>query len=228
MKKNTLHKSLAGSPWLLLACLNVIALLAALKIVPPKVGLVLFCLLVSTIVLTFSYVLYLNLTREPISDQEKEKQFLLQNTSFPNPIFKSSPALLKRLYSYFMTLALAYLLILSLSFSVIAFLFLFSMLFFVLLLTGYKFISYIKFTASGILFYTRLYSFLGFGGKFFLPYEKCRIGFITGSTRIRSSEGLIFSSGHLPYVFIEMSSWKDAWQEIKDELSRRLPQTHFQ
>jgi hypothetical protein len=210
---------------ILLPALSFLLLLS--YVLPQKLFDYVFGFAVIIVVIGFVFLLFKSIfTKLPPVTVEEQLSFE-KNNLLPNTKYEAQPGLFRRIMFYISILPIIFVftidwrvgLLLSILFLPVALIFIF--------IVGAKLVSFVEFTSDGIYFSTRLYESVGIFGKIFVPYEKCYVGWLAGTTKIGYDESLTFFKGKMPYASISYQAWGEAWPSILEELKRRLPESRL-
>ncbi|MER2510950.1 MAG: hypothetical protein ABTQ25_00765, partial [Nitrosomonas ureae] len=109
---------------------------------------------------------------------QNDLQKYQSNKSLPNITFNCASKLTDRIFGFIVFVVIIFIFYLNTTVALILSSIFGAVLLVFVLGLGQKMISEIEFVAEGIFFYTRFYRTHGIGGKFYVPYEKCYMGWM--------------------------------------------------
>jgi len=158
---------------------------------------------------------------------ENELLVFQNNKSLPTIIFTAKPGLMKKISFYLFPVFIVTLFIINYSVALLLSLIFLPVIFIFVFMVGMKPVSNIEFSSEGIYFYSKMIKQFHFDIKYFIPYEKCSVGWLSGPTMLGYDESFTFFKGKLPYITISYKGWGESWAQLTEEVKKRIPETRF-
>jgi hypothetical protein len=158
---------------------------------------------------------------------ENEVLVFQNNKSLPTVNFSAKPRLIKRISFYLFPAFIVTMFIINYSVALLLSLIFLPVILIFVFLVGMKPVSNIEFSSDGISFYPKKLKHLNFGIKYFIPYEKCSVGWLSGPTMLGYDESFTFFKGKLPYITVSYKGWGESWVQLTEEVKKRIPETRL-